>query len=199
MIEFEYRKIEFWVIPIFIIICLFNEMFDKVVTVVFVLLFALKFNNNHFTHQRFRINRRFLPRCRKRKTFRQSPTRLLAEEVSEKELIKANRYNLTLAIKDREEHDSDSIHSFDLDDLNQSVSSSLGNLFLNQKIDDMDEHFEEIERILTPWGPEEYKKFQNEIKFVTKQENGLYLSDEEIESWRKKEPIDEMCQRNDSF
>ena len=51
MIEFEYRKIEFWVIPIFIIICLFNEMFDKVVTVVFVLLFALKFNNNHFTHQ----------------------------------------------------------------------------------------------------------------------------------------------------
>ena len=42
----------------------------------------------------------------------------------------------------------------------------------------MDEHFEEIERILTPWGPEEYKKFQNEIKFVTKQENGLYLSGE---------------------
>ena len=86
-------------------------------------------------------------------------------------------------IQDIEEHDSDSIHSFDLDDISSSVSSSLAlfDRFASAKFEELDdapllENDHEIERILTPWGQDEYQNFQRDIKCVKKQENGLYLS-----------------------
>lgn len=88
-----------------------------------------------------------------------------------------------------EEHDSDSIHSFDLNELSQSVSSSLAICFSEKQTSfySENEYFDdEVERFLTPWGHDEVQNFLKDIKCVTKQDNGGYLSDEEIASWRKK-------------
>lgn len=194
MIEFEYKKFEFWVIPIIILICLVNETLNKVATLLFVVVVILiQLNNNHFGNQRtFRINRRILRRSRRRNMVRPIPTQHRnSESNNDKEIKKANRYNLTLAIKDIEEQDSDSIHSFDLEDINNSVSSSLSLFdqgFSIPEFEDSKLFDSEIERFLTPWGQNEYQNFQQEIKCVKRQENGLFLTDDEIKSWRKKNP-----------
>merc|ERR1712228_871965 len=75
MIEFEYKKFEFWVIPIFILICLVNDTLNKLATILIVLIvLAIQFNNNHFGNQRtFRINRRILRKSRRRNMVRTVP------------------------------------------------------------------------------------------------------------------------------
>lgn len=201
MIEFDYKKLEFWVFPIFILICLLNETLNKAATIIFVLVvLAIQFNNNHFANQRtFRINRRIHRRSRRRNMVRTVPPkhRTVPDSNTEKEIKKSNRYNLTLGLKDIEEQDSDSIHSFDLEDINNSVSSSLS-LFDQSFLQDDSLLDSEIERFLTPWGQNEFQNFQQEIKCVKRQENGLFLTDEEISSWRKKYPrfVSKECSKS---
>ena len=65
--------------------------------------------------------------------------------------------------------------------MNHSLFSSFSRPNVEVSFDDPEpffNHDEEIEAFLTPWGPQEFQKYKEEIENVKIQDNGSYLSGE---------------------
>jgi hypothetical protein len=186
-----------WVIPLLLLFCVLFEMLDKIIIVTIICLFiSFRINHNQFGNQRvFRINRRLLPRKTK--------IRKVKNENSFQEQKKHPNSLLPLPLKgvhDDSKDDSDSIHSFDLNEINRTVTKAVQPVLdrYYQRLQDYREFIDsnscswdeqnfddlEIKSLLSVHGEKEYLHYKKDMDQIIKHDNGLYLSSDEIKIWK---------------